>query len=128
MLVCSNDGDHHGLVQFWRVEMAYGEKLPPVLRDLSFRAEGGWMTGIVGRTGAGKSSIAAALFRLCELRRGAIRIDGVDVGSVALHTLRRRLAVVSQDPVLFSGPLLACESERAREGERKRRIQRQGWR
>jgi hypothetical protein len=58
--------------------------------------------------GAGKSSIAAALFRLCELRAGAIRIDGIDIASVALHTLRQRLAVVSQDPVLFSGPLIAC--------------------
>ena len=96
-----------GDVEFDSVEMAYGETLPPVLRALTFRAAGGQMVGIVGRTGAGKSSIAAALFRLVEIRRGAIRIDGIDIASVGLHTLRGRLAIISQDPVLFAGPLRA---------------------
>jgi len=97
---------HHGSVEFAQVDMAYSETLDPVLRQLSFRAEGGSMVGIVGRTGAGKSSIAAALFRLVELRAGVIRIDGLDIASVGLHTLRGRLAIVSQEPVLFAGPLL----------------------
>ena len=94
-----------GAVQFQNVVMAYAKGLPCVLQHLSFRAEAGWMVGIVGRTGAGKSSIAAALFRLVELRSGSIRIDGVDIASLPLHTLRRKLAIVSQDPVLFAGPL-----------------------
>jgi ABC-type multidrug transport system fused ATPase/permease subunit len=96
-----------GCVEFVDVVMAYGNKLDPVLRHLSFRAEGGSMVGIVGRTGAGKSSIAAAIFRLVELRGGCIRIDGIDISSLALHTLRGRLAIVAQDPILFAGPLIS---------------------
>jgi ABC-type multidrug transport system fused ATPase/permease subunit len=94
-----------GVVDFDNVEMAYSASAEPVLRQLSFRAGAGEMVGIVGRTGAGKSSIAAALFRLVELRAGVIRIDGIDIASVGLHTLRKRMSIVSQDPVLFAGPL-----------------------
>ena len=77
-------------------------------RGLSFRAEGGSMVGIVGRTGAGKSSIAAALFRLVELRAGCIRVDGIDVSSLALHTLRGRLAIVAQVCVSVCLCLCVC--------------------
>lgn len=61
--------------------------------------------GIVGRTGAGKSSIASALLRLYELESGAIRIDGIDISCVALETLRSRLGMITQDAVLFRGTL-----------------------
>lgn len=75
------------------------------LRGVTFAASPGERIAVVGRTGAGKSSLVSALFRLVELERGRILIDGVDVAGVPLGRLRRGLAVVPQEPVLFSGSL-----------------------
>ncbi|PHH84520.1 hypothetical protein CDD83_1818 [Cordyceps sp. RAO-2017] len=83
--------------------MRYRPGLPLVLRGLSLDVAAGERVGIVGRTGAGKSSVVGALFRLAELAAGAIRIDGVDIATVGLHDLRSRLAIIPQDPTLFRG-------------------------
>lgn len=76
-----------------------------VLRDLSLTIEARHKVGIVGRTGAGKSSLLQALFRMEEPLTGTIYIDGVDFRTVSLRSLRSHLAIIPQDPTLFIGPL-----------------------
>lgn len=83
----------------------YASDLPPVLRGLSFQVEKNQRVGVVGRTGAGKSSLTLALFRFLEARQGSIHIDGIDISKINLHDLRSRLAIIPQDPVLFSGTI-----------------------
>lgn len=92
-------------MQFVNACMRYREGLPLVLNDLSVDIPGGARVGIVGRTGAGKSSIFNALFRLRELSSGAIVIDGVDISTVGLSDLRSRITIIPQTPVLFTGTL-----------------------
>lgn len=83
--------------------VGYAPDLPPILKGLSFTVEKNQRVGVVGRTGAGKSSLTLALFRFLEARKGQILIDGLDVSKIKLHDLRSRLAIIPQDPVLFSG-------------------------
>ncbi|EGD79314.1 ABC transporter [Salpingoeca rosetta] len=84
------------------MSMRYAEELPPALRHLSMVIPPAAKVGIVGRTGAGKSSILAALFRL-SIVEGTINIDGVDVTKLPLSHVRRKISVIPQDPTLFSG-------------------------
>lgn len=92
-----------GRVEVDDLVVSYAEDLPPVLKGLSFAVERNERVGVVGRTGAGKSSLTLALFRFLEARSGSIRIDGLDIAKIRLHDLRSRLAIIPQDPVLFSG-------------------------
>ncbi|KAF7373650.1 Oligomycin resistance ATP-dependent permease YOR1 [Mycena sanguinolenta] len=113
-----------GEIHFKDVEMAYREGLPLVLKGVNFNVRPGEkvckvltsvlsvadprpssQVGIVGRTGAGKSSLLQALFRMVELQSGEIDIDGHNIRNVGLDTLRGRLALVPQDSVLFLGTL-----------------------
>ena len=94
-----------GAITFNKVEMRYRSGLPLVLQGLDFHVQGGERIGIVGRTGAGKSSIMSALFRLTELSAGQIKIDDIDISTVGLSDLRSRLAIIPQDPTLFRGTI-----------------------
>ncbi|KAI0383463.1 P-loop containing nucleoside triphosphate hydrolase protein [Hypomontagnella monticulosa] len=92
-----------GRVEVNDLVVSYAEDLPPVLKGLTFTVERNERVGVVGRTGAGKSSLTLALFRFLEARSGSIHIDGLDISKIKLHDLRSRLAIIPQDPVLFSG-------------------------
>ncbi|KAK7049860.1 hypothetical protein VNI00_005290 [Paramarasmius palmivorus] len=94
-----------GEIVFSNVEFAYREGLPLVLKGVTFRVNSGEKIGIVGRTGAGKTSIIQALFRIAGLHGGSIKIDGIDVSSIPIDTLRQRIALVPQDSTLFLGTL-----------------------
>ena len=94
-----------GALSFQNVSMRYRPALPLVLRGASFEVAGGAKAAIVGRSGAGKSSLSVALLRLTELDSGSITIDGVDISSVGLSLLRRSITFIQQDAVLFSGSI-----------------------
>lgn len=94
-----------GRLEYVGVTARYRPGLPSVLAGLTFSLAGGQSVGVVGRTGSGKSSLLLTLFRLIEITEGKIYLDGVDTGSIGLHALRSKLAVIPQDPVLFSGTL-----------------------
>lgn len=76
-----------------------------VLKNVNFNIEGGMKVGVVGRTGAGKSTIALTLSRILELESGSIEIDGVDISKVGLQRLRNKVTMIPQDPTLFKGTL-----------------------
>ncbi|KAL8968092.1 MAG: hypothetical protein Q9197_005060 [Variospora fuerteventurae] len=92
-----------GRLQVEGLVAGYAPDLPPVLKGLSFDVARNQRVGVVGRTGAGKSSLTLALFRFLEARQGSIVIDGIDISKINLQQLRSRLAIIPQDPVLFSG-------------------------
>lgn len=92
-----------GRVELNDLVVSYADDLPPVLKGLSFTVNENERVGVVGRTGAGKSSLTLALFRFLEAKSGSIHVDGLDISKIKLHDLRSRLAIIPQDPVLFSG-------------------------
>jgi len=94
-----------GNVAFDSYSTRYREGLDLVVKDISCSIYPGEKAGIVGRTGAGKSSLTLALFRLIEPANGRIIIDGVDISKIGLHDLRKKVTIIPQDPVLFSGTL-----------------------
>ncbi|OQE17014.1 hypothetical protein PENSTE_c022G00900 [Penicillium steckii] len=94
-----------GAVEFNGYTTRYRPDLDAVLKEVSFSVKPGEKVGIVGRTGAGKSSLALALFRGLEAEKGQILIDGVDIGSIGLRDLREAITIVPQDPTLFTGTI-----------------------
>ncbi|KAK9452581.1 ABC multidrug transporter-like protein [Dipodascopsis uninucleata] len=94
-----------GTIEMEDVHLRYRPGLPLVLKGLNLRIEGGQKIGICGRTGAGKSSIMVALYRLAEISSGRLLIDGIDVSTIGLNDLRTKLAIIPQDPVLFRGTI-----------------------
>ncbi|XP_076312434.1 ATP-binding cassette sub-family C member 4-like isoform X1 [Tachypleus tridentatus] len=98
------DWPQQGMIRFENVSLKYSPEDLPVLKNLSCVIKPREKIGIVGRTGAGKSSIIAALFRMIE-PQGLIEIDGIDTRNVGLHDLRGKISIIPQDPVLFTGPL-----------------------
>jgi ABC-type multidrug transport system fused ATPase/permease subunit len=94
-----------GAIAIRDVQLRYRPELPIVLKGISLDVKAGQKVGIVGRTGSGKSTLLTALLRLVELEAGSIVIDGVDVSKIGLRDLRQRIAILPQDPTLFSGTL-----------------------
>jgi len=97
-----------GALSFDNVHMRYRKNLPLALEGLSFELKPGMKCGVVGRTGAGKSTITTALFRLVEIEKGKITLDGIDLSKLGLSDIRGRkrgMAIIPQDPVLFAGTL-----------------------
>uniref|UniRef100_A0A8C7TF93 Multidrug resistance-associated protein 4 n=1 Tax=Oncorhynchus mykiss TaxID=8022 RepID=A0A8C7TF93_ONCMY len=93
-----------GLITFDRVSFSYSSDGPVVLKDMKAMFRPKEKVGIVGRTGAGKSSLVSALFRLAE-PEGRIYIDGVLTSEIGLHDLRQKMSIIPQDPVLFTGTM-----------------------
>uniref|UniRef100_A0A8D0BB66 ABC-type glutathione-S-conjugate transporter n=1 Tax=Salvator merianae TaxID=96440 RepID=A0A8D0BB66_SALMN len=94
-----------GAIVFRRYSLRYRPDLELALKSINIKINGREKIGIAGRTGAGKSSLAAGIVRLVEAAEGEILIDGVNIAHVGLHDLRRSITVIPQDPVLFSGSL-----------------------
>jgi ABC-type multidrug transport system fused ATPase/permease subunit len=92
-----------GKIDFENAVLQYRPSLPPALKNVTFTIEGGQSVGVIGRTGAGKSSLINLLFRINELTSGAIYIDGVDIAQIGLKTLRMKLSIIPQDPLLLPG-------------------------
>ncbi|PBC29424.1 Multidrug resistance-associated protein [Apis cerana cerana] len=93
-----------GEINFDHLYLRYEDSAPPVLKDLCFTIKPGEKIGIVGRTGAGKTSLISALFRLAKLE-GSIYIDKLDTKQIGLHELRKKISIIPQEPVLFSATL-----------------------
>ena len=94
-----------GEIAFKNVELRYRPNTEIVLRKLEFTVNSGEKVGIVGRTGAGKSTISMALTRIVELMGGKIEIDGVDISKLDIADLREQITMIPQDPIMFSGTL-----------------------
>ena len=95
----------HGRIEFQNYSTRYREGLDPVLRNVDLSICAGERIGIVGRTGAGKSSVNMALFRMIEATEGKILIDGVDTSTLGLQELRSCLTIIPQDPFLFEATI-----------------------
>ncbi|XP_075494526.1 ABC transporter C family member 10-like [Primulina tabacum] len=97
------DWPTEGKVEIQNLQIKYRSDAPLVLRGISCTFEGGHKIGIVGRTGSGKTTLTAALFRLVEPAEGKIVVDGINISTIGIHDLRSRIGIIPQDPTLFTG-------------------------
>lgn len=95
----------NGKITIKNVNLKYRPDRELVLKDLDFVVDGGLKVGIVGRTGAGKSTISNALTRIVELESGSIEIDGLDIADLDLCELRNAVTIIPQEPTLLNGSL-----------------------
>jgi ATP-binding cassette subfamily C (CFTR/MRP) protein 4 len=102
-----DDWPSRGMIEFNKYSMRYRVELDPVLNNIDLRIQPKEKIGIIGRTGAGKSSLFQSIFRLIDRQSvtGQILIDGIDINCISLHDLRSRLSVIPQIPILFAGTL-----------------------
>ncbi|VVT55606.1 uncharacterized protein SAPINGB_P004665 [Magnusiomyces paraingens] len=94
-----------GEIEVHDLSLRYAPDLPMVIRNVTFNVPAFSKIGIVGRTGAGKSTIITAFFRFLEAETGYIKIDGIDISKIGLRDLRQNLAIIPQDPTLFQGTI-----------------------
>ncbi|KAJ5758762.1 hypothetical protein N7520_005918 [Penicillium odoratum] len=99
------DWPPRGKIEVKELNVRYSPDLPLVLKNVSFSVNPGQRIGIVGRTGAGKSSLTLALLRFMDAQSGSIYIDGIDISTIKLQSLRSKVGFIPQDPVLFSGTI-----------------------
>ncbi|VFQ73080.1 unnamed protein product [Cuscuta campestris] len=97
----------NGEIDIRNLKVRYAPQLPLVLRGITCTLLGGKKTGVVGRTGSGKSTLIQTLFRIVEPVEGEIFIDGINVSSIGLHDLRAKLSIIPQDPTMFAGSIRA---------------------
>ena len=97
------DWPQNGAIRVEHLTLRYAPDLPAVIRDVSFEVRPSEKVAVVGRTGAGKSTIATAFFRILEADAGQILIDNIDIATIGLTELRSKLAIIPQDPTLFKG-------------------------
>lgn len=100
-----HDWPSKGSVEFKDYCTRYRSDFDLVLRHISFKILSGEKVGVVGRTGAGKSSLALALFRALEAEEGEIQVDGINISKIGLRDLRENIVMVPQDPTLFTGTI-----------------------
>ncbi|EAZ51601.1 ATP-binding cassette, sub-family C (CFTR/MRP), member 2; Canalicular multispecific organic anion transporter; multidrug resist, partial [Cryptosporidium parvum Iowa II] len=96
---------YQGRIEFHDLELRYKPEMPLVLNSISCNIHPGEKVGVVGRTGAGKSSIFISILRLVEAERGCIKIDDIDISSIGTFDLRSRISIIPQDPIIFSGTI-----------------------
>lgn len=99
------DWPQHGEIKIQDLCVRYDPMLKPVLKHVNANIHPGQKVGICGRTGSGKSSLSLAFFNMVDMFEGKIVIDGIDICQLPLQTLRSRLSIILQDPVLFSGSI-----------------------
>ncbi|KAI8894550.1 P-loop containing nucleoside triphosphate hydrolase protein, partial [Globomyces pollinis-pini] len=101
---CVEEWPSNGETEIKDLELCYQSRLDfAVIKELSFKMKAGEKVGVVGRTGSGKSTLVSAFFRILEPTKGNIILDGQDISKLGLATLRRRIQMIPQDPVLFQG-------------------------